>query len=454
MGHPGLGKANLTAPDTFRASLWSALTPAQPPLPAAVGAMRADVVVVGGGLLGLSLALHLAERRTDVILLEAEEIGYGASGRNTGFVVPWLKSGLSLEYISARIGTESAERLLRLVTGSGEALFALVRRLGIACDAEPNGWLQPALDQAGADRIAGQLREAERLGVCVQGLDAAEARHATGVPGYTAALLIPSGGQINPLSYAHGLASAASTAGARLLQGRASTISRQGTNWRVTTQAGATVDAGITVLATNALVGLLEARVARSILPARSYQVATQTLDETFRRWLLPGRQPLADLRHHPFALRWSPDNRLVTGGGAVLNDRWAGPRMARVFLHRLTRLVPGLPQLRGEYAWNGVVAGTGDFLPRLWSLEPGLFAPIGCNGRGVALTTAFGAALATYLNNGETDVLPIAPAPPRPWKLHGLMRFAPSAWLAAAWWRDWRAERSRRRKPTGSGEP
>ncbi len=428
--------------DTFEQSLWAAITGPADDLPPAAGALRTDVAIVGGGFLGLCLALHLAERGTAVILLEAKAIGFGASGRNTGFVVPRLKAGLGLEQVAARIGAELAERLLRLVTGSGDVLFGLVQRLGIACDAEQNGWLQPAPDAAGARRIEAQWREAERLGIVTWALDAAETRRMTGVPYYAAALLVPSGGQINPLAYVRGLAVAAVRAGAQILRARATHIERRGTAWQVATASGATVDARVVVLATNALIGTLEKRVAQAILPARSYQVATQPLDEPVRRWLLPQRQPLADLRNHAFALRWSPDNRLVTGGGAVLNDRTAPQRMTHAFLHRLARLVPGLPPLRTEYAWNGVVAATGDFLPRIWSLAPGLLAPIGCNGRGVALTTALGRVLAEYLCTGETAKLPVAPSPPHPWALHGAMRLAPSLWLARARWRDWIMER------------
>jgi glycine/D-amino acid oxidase-like deaminating enzyme len=123
-----------------------------------------------------------------------------------------------------------------------------------------------------------------------------------------------------------------------------------------------------------------------------------------------------------------------------VINNPGAAPRMGRHFLERLTRLVPGLPPLEATHVWDGVVAGTGDFLPRLWSLGPGLYAPIGCNGRGVALTTTFGRSIATFLRTGDVADLLLPVSAPRPWRLHGLMRFAPSAWVARAKLRDWQA--------------
>jgi len=431
-------------PDTFEGSLWSAITPPLAvPMPPAQGEVRADVAVIGGGYLGLSTALHLAERAVSVVLLEGQVIGHGASGRNTGFVVPALKGGLGLEPVSRLIGADSAERLLHLVADAGDVLFGLVQRLGISCDAEQTGWLQPAPTLADARRIADQVHEAARQGRTLRALDAAETLRATGVPGYHAALLVPSGGQINPLAYARGLATAAAAKGARLLTGEVTAIDRDGGAWRLRTTAGAIITAEAAVLTTNALVGQLVPLVQRSLLPTRAYQVATQVMDCAVRERLLPNRQPLADLRNHPFALRWTPDHRLVTGGGAVINNPGSTPRMGRYFIDRLARLVPDLPRLEPAYVWDGVVAGTGDFLPRLWSLGPGLYAPIGCNGRGIALTTTLGRSVAAFLHGGDAAGLPLPVTAPLPWRLHGLMRFAPSAWVARARLRDWRSARS-----------
>jgi glycine/D-amino acid oxidase-like deaminating enzyme len=220
-------------------------------------------------------------------------------------------------------------------------------------------------------------------------------------------------------------------------------LDRRAGSWCLRTEGGASVTADTGVLTTNALIGNLVPLVQRSLIPVRSYQVATQPLGAEVQARILPHRQPLADLRNHTFALRWSADNRLVTGGGAVINDPTAGSRMARFFLRRLRDLVPGLPELEPAYAWNGVVAATGDFLPRLWSLGPGLIAPIGCNGRGVALTTALGQALAGFIASGDADMVPLPVTEPQPWRWHGLARFGPSAWLARARWRDALAARA-----------
>jgi glycine/D-amino acid oxidase-like deaminating enzyme len=429
--------------DTFGASLWSALTPPPVELPALEGDIEADVAIVGAGFLGLSLALHLAERGVAATLVEAREPGFGASGRNTGFVVPSLTGTTSPSELVPHLGEEGARKLARFVGGSGNFLFDLVRRLSIDCAAEQTGFLQPAHTPATVQAVERRVREWQALGQPVRLLDRAEAQRLTGSPRYAAALLDPTGGQINPLAYAHGLARASSAAGARLYaRSPVQTIERREGGWRLGLPTG-TLSASRVICTTNALVGDLLPSVRRSIIQARPYQVATQPLGEDVRRRILPERTPVADLHRHVFAYRWSPDSRLVTGGIAMLNDRGAVARMADYFLARLHRYLPGLPSLEAAFAWRGVVAATDHRIPQVWEVGPGLYAPIGCNGRGVALTTALGASLAGFLDGGDAEDLPIAIGPPQPKRFHAILNRGPSLWLGWSRMRDWLEDRA-----------
>ncbi len=198
MGHA------MTASDSFHRSLWSALTPHQAAPPRALGSLAADVAIVGGGLFGLSTALALAEAGSSVIVLESHWVGFGASGRSTGSVVPSLKGSLGLEEVSRLVGPEHARALLRLIGAAGSGLFDLVRRLGIACDAEQTGCLQLAPHPASLAVIEKQVRSAGSLGIKLRTLDAAQTVAASGIPGYLGALLFPTGGQINPLALVRG----------------------------------------------------------------------------------------------------------------------------------------------------------------------------------------------------------------------------------------------------------
>ncbi len=411
-------------------SLWQALTRPKAPFAPLVGDVRADLAIVGGGFLGLSTALHGARAGLSVALLEARQPGFGASGRNTGFVVPSLKSSIGPAEAEAALGPVFAERLLRLVAGSGRTLFDLVAAERIECAAEQVGWLQPGHTAAAAETLRGRLPQLIAAGVDAAFLEREAMLAKTGLPSLHGGLEVRSGGLVNPLAYAHGLASAAQRAGA-YLRGDSPVVrlAPSGGLWTVETPRG-TVTAPRVVLATNAMAGWLVPGLRASIIPARVFQIATQVLADEWRQRVLPAGAPVADTRRHTFALRWSPDGRLVTGGMvAFVPGREAEAR--RSFARRLARFVPGLPPVRAEYTWTGVIAGTPDFLPRMTEIAPGLFGAIGCNGRGVALTTALGreiAALAAGTVEGGDFVLPITP--PRPLPLARLAGIGPHFWL------------------------
>ncbi|MBP2557322.1 glycine/D-amino acid oxidase-like deaminating enzyme [Neorhizobium galegae] len=396
-------------------SLWEAITPSAPKCAKLTGAVTADVVVVGAGYLGLSSALHAAEAGIDVVVLESHQPGFGASGRNTGFVVPSLKTSLGPSEVVAALGADHAERLLKLVAGSGRAVFDLIARHGIECDPVQNGWLQPAHCRAAEETLHARIPPLLAAGVDAEWLDRNAMLKRTGVPSLHGGIRVASGGQITPLAYAHGLARAAISAGVRLFgESPAKGIEPDGQGWRVMT-AGGEVRARRVLMATNALIGNLLPELRASIIPARVFQIATQPLPPALRATLLPDMAPVADTRRHTFALRWSPDGRLVTGGMVPpLPGRMALAR--RLFANRLRRIVPDLPEIRVDYSWTGIIAGTLDFLPRMMRLKPGIDAVIGCNGRGVALTTALGREIGPWLAGQVADAdLTLPLTPPRP---------------------------------------
>lgn len=421
----------MPVPETFSSTLWTAISPVGPVTHPLLGERRADVAVIGAGILGLSLTLHLARRGIGVLLLEADEPGFGASGRNTGFVVPSFPMGRGPSDVLRLLGPARGENLIRFVGASAAALFKVVAAEGISCSPEQTGWVQPAPTVMGFARLEERARQWRAFDQPVRVLDRAETERLIGSRSYYGALIDDSGGQINPLAYVRGLAAAALKRGAAIhAASRVLNVVRQGSAWRIDT-AGGCVLADQVFATTNALVGPLLPAVRRSIIPARPYQVATQPLDPSIRARILPKRQPVADIHRHTFAVRWSPDHRLVTGGLAILNNSGAVERMARYFLRRLHLYLPDLPALERAFAWTGIVATTREFLPEVWSVAPGFHAPIACNGRGVAMTTAMGAALAEFAATGNADVLPVPVTPPRPHAFPGLLEHGPSLWLA-----------------------
>lgn len=198
------------------------------------------------------------------------------------------------------------------------------------------------------------------------------------------------------------------------------------------------------LMTTNGLIGPLLPAVQRSLLPVRGFQIATQVLSREIQDRFLPGRSPVADTRRHTFAVRWSPDGRLMTGG-AVLPGPDSLGRAARRFARRLETFMPEVGPIQTEYVWSGLIAVTGDWLPRYMAVATGLDALIGCNGRGVALTTALGRETAALLAGPRRiDEFPVPHRPPRRIPFQPIAQQGPALWLPWSEFRDWQETRPR----------
>ena len=402
-------------------SLWTATAPAGPACPPLLGEVEAEVAIVGGGYTGLSAALHLAERKVSVVLLEAREPGWGASGRNGGQVIPGLKE--DPDEVERIMGPTFGRRAVRLSAAAPDLVFDLVARHGIACDAVRAGWIQPAPDEAGVRLQQARVRQWERRGAPVEWLDRGAVSIALGTGLYEGGLLDRRGGSLQPLAYARGLAAAAIRAGARI-HGRtaARRLERVGPGWRLLTPYGA-VRARMVLVCTNGYTDGLVGGLAQALVPVTSVQVASAALSDNVRRSILPGGEAASDTRRLLVYFRLDPAGRLVIGGRGAYGER--GIRAAQARLRRLAhRIFPQLPDdLRWERAWGGFVALTEDHLPFLVEPEPGLVAAGGYNGRGVAMATAMGRVLADKASGVPDAELDFPVTRLRPMPLHALRR-------------------------------
>jgi len=419
-------------------TLWHATTPQPAPRPGAASGETTDMAIVGGGFLGLSCALHLAQAGVSVRVFEAQRIGGGASGRNAGFVVPHF-SRADPSMIRARLGADAGARLLDLVAQGGDMVFDLARRAGLGAQAEQVGWLQPAHSAAMAHALQARVRDWQALGRPVEWLDARAMAARSGMKIYHGALRDASGGMINPLAYALGLARLAEEAGAVLHEETPVTsVARKGSGWILHTANGP-VQAGRVLLATNAETLGAARPLGRAVLPLTVHQIATTPLDSETVARIAPNREPASDTRTNIFTWRLDADNRLISGGMALV-PFGAGTRMPQKILQRAVRELRLPPETRLAHAWQGIAGMTTDALPLLTEIEPGLIGAVGCNGRGVAFTTALGRALAQALAKGSVLPLPSKPATPIP--LRPVARHAPALVLAKGLWSDARALR------------
>ncbi|RYX89406.1 MAG: FAD-dependent oxidoreductase, partial [Bradyrhizobiaceae bacterium] len=309
-----------TANAPWPKSLWAAVTPAGPDLPELKGSVEADVVVIGAGFTGLSTALHLREQGIDVAVVEAVEPGWGASGRNNGQVIPTL-SRPDPEDIIKRHGA-AGERLVGLIRDSASILFDLVRRYQIQAEAEQSGWVQP-VHSPGRIKIAERrVRQWSKQGAPVELLSSDEMRTMLGSSAWYGGFWNKSGGHINPLALARGLAHVVLQQGGRIYaRSPVDSYEREGDRWIVRTAQGQ-ISARALVVASNAYTGefskQLSPGIASEVMPVLSWQMATQPLSEQARRVIIPGRQAVSDTHGELYFMRYDARNRLVTGGNVV----------------------------------------------------------------------------------------------------------------------------------------
>ena len=424
-------------------SLWAATAIAAPDCPPLTEDRRADIAVVGGGFAGLSAALHLAERGVDVCLLEAQEPGFGASGRNGGQVIAGIKH--ELDELTRLIGRDAAEKLIAFTDQAADRAFALIERLGIDCDAARGGWVQGAHSDSALDGLKAKAERLSARGADVAFLSAPEMAALTGTDWYRGGYLDRRAGTVQPLSYARGLAHAAIKAGAALHgQSPVAALRETAGGWRVETESGASVTASKVLLCTNGysdLTGYLPA-IVKSVVPFYSYQIATKPLSDNVLKSLPAHGLGVSETRRILSYYRIDRAGRFVLGARGALNGSLADPAFD-LSRERLRQLFPHLTEEPLEYAWNGRVAITPDHLPRFLEAAPGLHAAMGWNGRGVALTGVMGPVLADWLTGTPAKDLPVPVSAPRPIPFHGAMR--PISGLAVMWknFQD-RSERSR----------
>ena len=416
-------------------SLWHAIGGEYRERPSLAETLSADLAIIGGGFSGLSAAVHAAEKGLSVVLLEAEIIAWGATGRNAGFVVPNFAKR-DPDDIIADLGADRGERLVRFAGCSADLVFDLIRRHAIECQAAQSGWVQPAHSTAAFAKVKSRATQWSSRGRPTIVLDRAETERVTGARGYVGGWMDRSGGLLDPVAYARGLGNAGEAAGARIFErSPVAAISRTSDGYDLKTATG-TVRAGKVFIATNAYGGGLQPELARTYVPLRVFQIATEPLPREVRARLLPGNQSVSDTRRNLFTFRFDAANRLITGGMHIFGPG-AETRVPRAIHRRLAEKLEldTIPPI--AYAWSGIAAVEPDFLPHLIDLGPGLIAGFACNGRGIALTTALGREIADWASGVPAEALPIPHASPKKIPLHGLLKHAPNILLPWSMLRD-----------------
>jgi gamma-glutamylputrescine oxidase len=354
--------------------------------------VRADVCVIGGGFTGLSAALNLAEHGFDVVLLEDECIGFGASGRNGGLI----GSGQRKDVIEMEryFGLQRSREFWNFAEAAKADIRERVLQHTIDCDLQDGQLLG-----VHKKRYLGMAAEtskvlAERYDYPhARALNREETRELVATDSFLEGMYDAQAMVIHPLNYALGLARAARAAGVRIFE--ASRVLRYTRRDPVTvTTAKGQVAAAFVVLACNGYLGKLEPRVAGKIMPINNFVVATEPLGEPRAGALIAGRFGVHDTRFVVNYFRLSKDHRLLFGGGE--NYRAGFPRDIAAFVRpNMLTLFPQLADVGIDYAWGGTLSVTVQRLPHLGRLQPNLFFAQGYSGHGVSIANFAGKIIA-----------------------------------------------------------
>ncbi len=363
-----------------------------------------DLLVIGGGFTGNSAALEAACSGADVVVLEADTIGHGGSGRNVGLV----NAGLWVppEGIIKQLGQTEGMRLITALASAPDTVFDLIEREGIECEATRNGTLHLAHAPSGLRDLKDRLRQGKQIDAPIQLLDAKETARRTGSDAFLGALFDPRAGTIQPLEYCRGLARAAKNKGARIFeQSPAQHVTHDGSEWIVRSNEN-TLRAKHLLLATNGYHAGTEGQSGPQFVTIRYSQFATSPLTCEQRAGILPGGEGCWDTAMVMSSFRVNQEGRLIVGGigdcdgqGATIHTRWAARKMAEVF-----------PELAGkafDYTWQGTIAMTGDHLPKAVRIGPNGLTVFGYSGRGIGPGTVFGKQAARALLFDEVDGMP-----------------------------------------------
>ena len=368
-----------------------------------------DVAVIGGGFTGLAAALACAERGFSVILVEAETIGFGASGRNGGQLIPGLR--WSVSELEAEFGPERATALFDLCWRDNR-VKARIARHDIDCGLK-TGHLEAAWTPKDFDAMR---READhlvaRFGYANAVIEKADMGNHIASPLYHGGIYDPHGGHFHPLNYAIGLAKAAEAAGVRIVQGqRANRIPDASPGELFLGES--TIEARYFIDATDSWIGGIEPDLGRYTVPIMNYNIATAPLANAGT--LLPTDAAVADSRFVLNYFRLSADKRLIFGGGERYSQ--TPPRDIPAFVRPfMAEVFPQIADATIDYGWGGAVAVTMNRLPHI-GRRGNVFFAHGFSGHGALVTTLAGELIAEAMAGTAErfDVLASLPSKPFP---------------------------------------
>jgi len=389
------------SPEEHTRSYYAATATTRTDYPVLSGSVTVDVCVVGAGFTGISAALTLAERGYSVAVVEANRIGWGASGRNGGQVINGFAGA---EKLVKYHGSHTAELIRNMKWRGNEIIKSRVEKYNIECDLKP-GFLEVARNARQMRALEDEYADIKRRGMQqdFQLLDRAELEKTIGTPRYVGGLLSNNDGHVHPLNLCIGEARAAAGLGVHIFEQSPVTGIEHGDRARIIT-AGGDVTAKSVVLAGNAYHFLEKKHLSGLLFPASSYVIATEPLGDDLVREINPRDVAICDMNHVPDYYRLSADKRMLFGGVANYSGRELRD-IKKVLEPRMLRLYPQLEGARIDYEWGGKIGIIVNRVLLMGRLAGNIFYSQGYCGHGVSPTHMAGEIMADSVE-GKYDRL------------------------------------------------
>lgn len=390
--------------------------------PQLAGDQRCDVAVVGAGFTGVSTALHLAERGFDVALIEANRVGWGASGRNGGQLIDGIVEAEKIETIRRQFGQSAAEAVQKIGIDCRDVVLEKIEKYSIDCDLK-FGFLDVALNQEDLDYFVAEIDRKRAMGYPhkMELVAKADLHTVIGSDIYTGGMVHRGNGHLHPLNLCLGEARAAEQQGARIFEKSRVTRVIHGEKPRVETEHGV-MHAKKVVLAGNAYLGRSEPRIFGQVIPAGSYIIATEPLDHELAHKLLPQDMAVCDQRVGLDYFRLSADKRMLFGG--LCNYSGRHPKsISGAIRPNMLKVFPQLESARIEFEWGGYIAISIKRIPQFGRIEGNTWYAQGYSGHGLAPTHIAGQILADAIS-GDMERFDVFEKI-RHWKLPGGKWFA-----------------------------
>jgi glycine/D-amino acid oxidase-like deaminating enzyme len=371
---------------------------------------RADLLVVGAGLTGISAALEAAKQGARVVVVEAHTVGWGASGRNGGMATTGLAIGLGKAI--KRYGSDRAITMFREYNRAVDTVEELVKEHSIDCDFERSGKLTLAMNEAQFHAMTDTQRVlADQAGYQVGLLPGARIHEELGSDFYAGAMVDPLGAGVHVGKLVHGLAGAAAQAGATICEGAEVIGITGGPGGHVVQTTRGAVQADQVLIGTSGYTGAVTPWLQRRILPVGSFIVVTEPLPLDVAERILPRRRMASDNKMLTYYFRLTPDNRLLFGGRArfALSNPDSDLKSAKILEKAVATVFPYLESVGLDYTWGGIVDLTLDQMVHA-NQRDGVHYSLGYSGHGVQMATHMGRQMARRMlgqdvNNAWEDL-------------------------------------------------